>query len=188
MTTHYIDLIVRPDPETSAPQLLGVLYGRLHIALVQHRLCSLGVSFPRYSLNPRGIGNVLRLHGEADALEGLMAEDWLKGMRGHVHSTGIQAVPEGAMHRTVQRRQFKTNVERLRRRRMRRKGETSEQAAQAIPATAEDRPGLPYVHLRSHSTGQPFCLFVTLGPLQREAISGTFNTYGLGGTATIPWF
>lgn len=188
MTTHYVDLTVVPDPENSAPHLLGVLYGQLHLALVRNRLDSVGVSFPRYSLDPRAIGSVLRLHGDAATLAGLMAEDWLKGVRDHVRATGVLPVPEGSPHRTVQRRQFKTSVERLRRRRMQRKGETAEQAAKAIPATAEDRPDLPYVHLRSRSTGQPFCLFVALGPLRQEAAPGTFNSYGLSGTATVPWF
>ena len=69
MTSHYIDLRVVPDPETSAPQLLGALYDRLHLALVERRCDGIGVSFPGYSLNPHAIGNVLRLHGsEADRM------------------------------------------------------------------------------------------------------------------------
>ncbi|MEQ4574507.1 MAG: type I-F CRISPR-associated endoribonuclease Cas6/Csy4 [Gammaproteobacteria bacterium] len=188
MTTHYLDLTVLPDPETSAAHLLGALYERLHLALVQQRQDRVGVSFPRYCLTPRAIGNVLRLHGEGGVLERLMAEDWLKGVRDHVRASGVQPVPEGVPFRTVQRRQFQTNVERLRRRRMRRKGETAEQAARAIPDSAKDRPGLPYVQLRSRSTGQPFCMFLALGPLRHEAVPGSFNSYGLSGLATVPWF
>ena len=188
MTTHYIDLTVVPDPETGAPQLLGALYDRLHRALVKHRLDSIGVSFPRYSLNPRAIGNTLRLHGGNEPLGHLMTDDWLKGMRDHVRMTEIQPVPQDAVHRTVQRKQFKTSADRLRRRRMRRKGESAEQAARAIPDTAEQRPDVPYIHLRSLSTGQPYCLFIQMGPSRADAVSGTFNTYGLSGAATIPWF
>lgn len=188
MTTHYIDLVVVPDAETGAAPVLGALYGRLHLALVRHRLQNVGVSFPRYSLTPRAMGNALRLHGDAATLGQLMAEDWLKGVRGHVRVGDVAPVPAGARHRVVQRRQFDTNVDRLRRRRMRRKGETAEQAAEAIPVLAENRPSLPYVHMRSLSTGQPFCLFLKLGPLRDEAVEGPFNTYGLGASATIPWF
>lgn len=188
MTTHYIDMRVIPDPETSAPQLLGVLYGRLHQILVQLRLDSIGVSFPQYSLNPRGLGNVLRLHGSATSLGKLLEADWLKGVRDHVRITEINSVPVGVKHRTVRRKQFKTSAERLRRRRMRRKGETVEQARESIPSTMERRPDLPYIHLRSQSTGQGFCLFITLGPLQDEEVYGSFNSYALGGSTTIPWF
>lgn len=188
MTTHYIDITVKPDPESSASQLLGALYNRLHLALVQHRLDDIGISFPGYTVNPRTLGTTLRLHGSDHALRQLAQADWLKGVRDHVRMTDIAGVPAGASHRTVQRKQFKTSAERLRRRRMRRKGETEEQATKAIPSSMEHHPNLPYVYLRSHSTGQPFCLFITLGPLAADATSGSFNSYGLSGTTTIPWF
>ena len=71
---------------------------------------------------------------------------------------------------------------------MQRKGETAAQAAAHIPDSVERRPNLPYVQLRSSSTAQPFCLFIDHGPLQAQAVSGSFNTYGLSNSATIPWF
>lgn len=188
MTSHYIDIRVMPDPETGATQLLGALCDRLHLALVQQRLDSIGVSFPGHSKNLRTLGNRLRLHGTDKGLHQFMQPDWLKGMRDHIRMTEIAPVPEDAGHRTVQRRQFKTNVERLRRRRMKRKGETAEQAKAAIPHTIERSPNLPYVHLRSRSTGQPFCLFIAMGPLQPLPTSGRFNSHGLSTTATVPWF
>lgn len=188
MTSHYFDLTVIPDLETSAPQLLGALYDRLHLTLVQQRLDRVGVSFPHYSVNPRTLGNTLRLHAADTVLHQLHQADWLKGIRDHVRQTEPSPVPTDARHRTVQRRQFKTNAERLRRRRMRRRGETAEQAALAIPISVERRPDLPYVHLRSRSSGQPYCLFVALGPITETAIHGTFNSHGLGGPTTIPWF
>lgn len=188
MTTHYIDIRVLPDPETGAPQLLGALYDHLHLALVAGRLDTIGVSFPGYSRNPRAIGNVLRLHGSAAGLQTLHGGDWLKGMRDHVRISDIAAVPAGASHRTIQRRQFKTSAARLRRRRMRRKGETTEQANSAIPTSMEKRPDLPYIHLHSRSTRQPFCLFIAIGPLQPTSVPGAFNCHGLGGPATVPWF
>lgn len=188
MTTHYLDFTVVPDAETSVAPLLGALYDRLHRALVQQRLDSIGVSFPQYSVIPRNLGDTLRLHGSETALQGFLAGDWMRGVRDHVRSAGVAAVPVGALHRAVRRRQFKSNVERLRRRRMKRKGETAEQAARAIPDSAAEKPTLPYAHLHSLSTGQPFCLFIELGPVRPEPTIGRFNTYGLGEGSTIPWF
>jgi len=188
MTTHYTDLKVIPDPESTVVQLLGALYDRLHLALVQQRLDSIGISFPEYSLSPRTLGHTLRLHGSSTGLQQLLATDWMKGVRDHVRISDIAIAPADALHRTVQRKQFKTNVERMRRRRMRRKGETEEQAKAAIPSSVERRPDLPYIHLHSRSTRQPFCLFIALGPLQPNATSGNFNSHGLGNPATIPWF
>lgn len=188
MITHYLDIKVVIDPETGAPQLLGALYDHLHMALVQQHRDTIGISFPGYNLSPRTLGNTLRLHGESDALQQLMATDWLKGMRDHVRISDVAAVPANTLHRTVQRKQFKTSAERLRRRRMRRKGETAEQAKAAIPTSIERRPNLPYLHLHSRSTGQPFCMFIAMGPLQAAPTPGTFNSHGLGNPATVPWF
>ena len=188
MTTHYIDLTVVPDAETGVAPLLGTLYDRLHRTLVQQRIDGIGVSFPQYSMIPRNVGDTLRLHGSESVLRDFMACDWLLGVRDHVRSSAVEAVPADASHRVVRRRQFKSNVERLRRRRMSRKGETAEQAARAIPDSAAEKPHLPFVHLRSLSTGQLFCLFIALGPLQADSRSGSFNTYGLGEESTIPWF
>lgn len=188
MTSHFVDITVVPDPESGTSQLLGALYDRLHVALVQHRLDSIGVSFPGYSVIPRSVGTKLRLHGSDASLRQLLGADWLRGVRDHVRMTEITPAPPDAPHRTVQRKQFKTNAERLRRRRMQRKGETAEQATAAIPSTVERNPNLPYLHVRSRSTAQAFCLFIALGPLRGTAVPGSFNAYGLGGIATVPWF
>ncbi|GAA0245939.1 type I-F CRISPR-associated endoribonuclease Cas6/Csy4 [Rhodanobacter caeni] len=188
MTTHYVDIRVIPDPESGPTQLLGALYDRLHLALVRQHRDSIGISFPGYHLSPRTLGVTLRLHGSETDLRQLLATDWLKGMRDHVRIGELATAPTDAPHRTVQRKQFKTSVERLRRRRMRRKGETEEEAKAAIPSSMERRPNLPYVHLHSRSTGQPFCLFIALGPLQTLPVPGPFNSHGLGGPSTVPWF
>lgn len=191
MTTHYIDITLLPDPEFSHAHLLGALMAKLHRALVQLKSSDIGVSFPQHVNAPlckRTLGAVLRLHGPQAALTTLMELGWLKGMRDHVQLSELVQVPPGVQHRQVQRRQFKTNADRLRRRRMARKGETAEQAAAAIPDTVERQPHLPFAQLRSSSTGQPFCLFVAHGELQAEPAAGGFNAYGLSQGASIPWF
>ena len=191
MTTHYIDITLLPDPEFSHAHLLGALMAKLHRALVQLKARDVGVSFPQHVNDPPGkrtLGAVLRLHGTQPALAGLMEQAWLKGMRDHVQVLALAPVPVDAPHRVVLRRQFKTNAERLRRRRMARKGETAEQAAIAIPDAVERKPNLPFAQLRSSSTGQPFCLFVAHGALQPNAVSGDFNAYGLSLGASVPWF
>ena len=191
MTTHYIDITLLPDPEFSQVHLLGALVSKLHRALVQLCADNIGMSFPTHVVKPftqRGLGTVLRLHGGLDALQALMGQDWLKGMRDHVTVTDPAQAPVDSPRRLVLRRQFKTNAERLRRRRMQRKGETAEQAAEAIPDSVERRPDLPFVHLRSSSTAQPFCLFVEHREVTAESVGGGFNSYGLSLGATVPWF
>jgi CRISPR-associated endonuclease Csy4 len=188
MTTHYIDITLLPDAEFAQAHLLGALMAKLHRALVQLRSDDIGVSFPQYSVRPRSLGGALRLHGSETGLLRLMAQPWLHGMRDHVRSTQPATVPPGATQLIVQRRQFKTSVDRLRRRRMRRKGETPAQAAAAIPSSIERRPHLPYLLLRSASTSQPFCLFIDQTQNGVEAMLGTFNSYGLSLGASVPYF
>lgn len=191
MTTHYIDITLLPDPEFSQAHLLGALVAKLHRALVQGQHTDIGVSYPQHISQPlarRTLGAVLRLHGTPEALQRLMAQDWLKGLRDHTQVTAPHPAPADAPHRTVRRRQFKTNADRLRRRRMQRKGETAEQAEAAIPDSVERHPNLPFVHLHSSSTGHPFRLYVEHGPLAPQSIPGTFNAYGLAHETTVPWF
>jgi CRISPR-associated endonuclease Csy4 len=134
------------------------------------------------------LGETLRLHGTQQALQQLQETDWLKGMRDHTRLTGILPAPTTpAGFYTVKRKQYKSNVERLRRRRMQRKGESHEQAAAAIPVTVEQKPELPYITLRSQSTGQTFYLFIEQGR-QNEPAPGSFSCYGLSPTATVPYF
>lgn len=188
MRTHYIDIEIAPDPEFGHAFLLGALYAKFHRALVQMEATAIGVSFPRYSIEPRTLGGVTRLHGSEPDLVALLSTDWLRGMSDHAVLGPLAEVPPNVQHRRLLRRQFKTNVDRLRRRRMRRKAETYEQAAVAIPDDVERRPGLPYVQMRSGSTGQTFCLFLSLGEPLTQPVDGTFNSYGLSRTATLPWF
>jgi len=188
MTTHYIDLTVIPDPETSAPQLLGILYEKLHLLLVRDRIDQIGVSFPHYSVIPKTLGNTLRLHGTDTVLEQFQRADWLTGMRDHVRLGTINKAPEDALHRVIRRKQFKTNAERLRRRRMRRKGESEQHVRKIIPDTVETIPHLPYLHIRSRSTGQSFYLYIAMEPTQANPTPGAFNSYGLSTATTVPWF
>jgi len=188
MTTHYIDITLLPDAEFSHAHLIGALMTKLHRVLARLKTGSVGISFPQYCLRPRSLGSVVRLHGEAAELQRLMNQAWLQGMRDLVRLTELKLAPRDAPHCIVRRRQFKTNAERLRRRRMRRKGETEEQAAMAIPLTVERQVDLPYVRLTSASSGQAFHMFIS----QESAVPKTgtegFNTYGMHLGGTVPKF
>jgi len=188
MNTHFIDVTIIPDEEISVPQLMGALYERLHLALVQAGTDSVGASFPNYRCIAKTLGAVLRLHASEEELNGLMESDWLRGVHDYVKLGPIASAPRDAEHRTVYRKQFKTNVDRLRRRRMKRKAETMEDAIKAIPDEVARSPDLPYVWMRSLSTKQHFCLFIDMGPKQTSPFTGRFSCYGLSNEATIPWF
>lgn len=188
MLTHYLDIHLRPDPEFPASQLLAALYAKLHRALVQLKSADLAISFPGYSERPLGLGRTLRLVGSAERLKQLMALPWLTGMADHVQLGEVVPVPASAAHRRLTRVQAKSNPERLRRRQMRRHGLTEAQALERIPDEAAESLSLPFISVRSASTGQAFLLFMRLSPPSSESVPGEFNAYGLSTTATIPWF
>lgn len=188
MTTHYIDIILLPDPEFSPAHLLNALFSKLHRGLVQLRTDNVGVSFPGLSPHGAHLGTVLRLHGTEPALQNLQTTPWLQGVRDHVEASNPTAVPDGAHHRVVRRVQAHSSPDRLRRRQMRRHGYDEAEAQRRIPDHAAQRLDLPYVSLQSASTHQVFRLFIEHGPLRPTPSPGTFNAYGLSSEATVPWF
>lgn len=184
---HYLDIQARPDPEFPVNTLLGALVSKLHRALVELEADDIGISLPGHEDQPP-LGTRLRLHASRQRLDALMDQDWLRGMRDHVAVGTTAAVPDGTDHRVVRRRQYKTNVERLRRRRMKRHQESYEEACRHIPDDVVRRIRTPFVIVRSRSTGQAFSLFIEHGERQPKPQPGTFNAYGLSSMATIPWF
>lgn len=185
---HYVDIAVRPDPEFAEAQLMGALYAKLHRALVAQHSTRIGISLPEFDAQGPYLGMRLRLHASQADLTALLASDWLTGMRDHVTLTPPAPVPSTAQHRVVRRVQVKSNPERLRRRLIRRQTLDEAQARERIPDESARVTHLPFVQLRSSSTGQNFRLFIEHGPLQPNAASGEFNAYGLSQGATIPWF
>ena len=185
---HYVDLTLLPNPEIAQIHLMGALFNKLHLALVARRSVHIGVSFPAVQSSPIWLGDCLRLHGDQTTLAELRTLNWLAGVRDHVQATAVLAVPSNAKFRIVSRVQAKNNPERLRRRQMRRHGLSADEALSRVPDTSIERLHLPYVQLQSQSTTQSFRLFIRHGALLETATLGTFGTYGLSSTATIPWF
>jgi CRISPR-associated endonuclease Csy4 len=202
----YIDLRIRPDPEFSSAQLMSALFQKLHLTLADLHSNDVGISFPEYQEKPPTLGGCLRLHGKADRLQTVVAHPHMAGMRDYIDIGHPATVPAHAQFRVVNRKQAKGSPERLLRRQMRRHGYASlEEARQAAIQSAMTQHGekeqeaaaridriqtlsLPYVSLRSHSTGQPFRLFIQQGAPQTHPVEGEFNTYGLSANATVPCF
>ncbi len=186
---HYLDLRLLPDPEFPPHQLMDALFAKLHRGLSQLGSNDIGISFPGAGSQTKGLGDCLRLHGTDMALQNLMAQPWLKGMRDHVGGLEILPVPDTAGAQTVRRVQAKgaSDLRRLRRRRMARTGCTEAEALQAIPDTAAEQLKLPFLTVRSSSSGQTFHIFVRQ-QTAAEPVDGGFNAYGFSQTATLPRF
>lgn len=184
---HYIDIRVCADPEFPASHLMNAVFAKLHRVLVQLSSTDIGASFPEAQADRPGIGSCLRLHGTANRLGHLMEQRWLASMRDFVLVSDIGKVPSTAGLQAVRRVQAKSSPARLRRRQMKRKGWSEEDALRAIPDSAAETLSLPFLTLRSQSTGQPFRLFIRQRPVEALG-SGTFNAFGLSSTASLPLF
>ncbi|WP_367299524.1 type I-F CRISPR-associated endoribonuclease Cas6/Csy4 [Hafnia alvei] len=181
----YQDIRVLEDPEFSEPMLMAALFAKLHRALGAYGQGDVGVSFPRAT---KTLGDTIRLHGSQQALSAIEATQWLKGLRDYSQCAEILAVPEKVAYRTVSRVQVKSSAERLRRRSVKKGWLTEEQARLQILDANEQKTSLPFIVLKSLSTGQMFHLFICQGELQTQPTTGKFSSYGLSATAMVPWF
>jgi CRISPR-associated endonuclease Csy4 len=185
---HYLDLNLLPDPEFPPTQLMSALFAKLHRGLNDVRRDDIGVSFPQVEQDKHGLGSCLRLHGSAEALDGLLTLSWLNGMRDHLQIGDLSPIPGQVSWRCVSRVQVDSNPERARRRLIKRHGISEEEARKRIPDSAAKRCDLPFVSLRSNGNGNTFRLFIRHGPLLDAPQPGTFGCYGLSVSATVPWF
>lgn len=186
---YYLDIRLLPDPEFPTHQLMDALFAKLHRCLSQLGSNDIGISFPEAGSKTKGLGACMRLHGTNMALQHLAAQPWLKGMREHVAGLEILPVPEAAGVQTVRRVQAKgaSDLRRLRRRRMARTGCTEAEALQATPDAAAELLKLPFLTVRSSSSGQTFRIFVRQQTAD-EVVNSIFNAYGFSQTATLPRF
>lgn len=149
---HYLEIKLPPDPEFVPTVLMNALFRKLHRALVELNNTGIGVSFPDVQPDRPTLGERLRLHGSADNLERLMARNWLTEMNDHVTLGELKHIPGKVSHRIVRRVQAKSSPERLRRRLIKRKGISEEEARRAIPDTMAKQLSLPFVVIKSRST------------------------------------
>lgn len=182
---HYQEIQVLPDPEFTEETLMAALFAKLHRALGARGQGDIGVSFPDHHLKP---GARLRLHGKREALAELEATNWRAGLQDYCQSKQLMPVPPVQGWRTVSRYQVKSSPERLMRRSVRKGWLTEDQAQQRLQTLPLQRTTLPWLNMKSLSSGQRFLLFIRHGELLPAQVSGTFSSYGLSAQATIPWF
>lgn len=185
---YYCDIQLRADPDFVPAILLNALFSKLHRFLTEHPDLNIGVSFPGYSTKPRTLGSQMRLHGNQADISALQNATWLTGMQDHVDCTAVTPVPASSQHMQVRRMQTKSSPERLARRYSKRHQVSEADALRIYQTVKPGKLPLPFLTLNSDSTGQRFILFIEQSASQPDAVSGSFNRYGLSQMATVPWF
>lgn len=182
---YYIDIQVLPDPEFNESTLLNALFSKLHRELVSIDADNIGVSFPSAK---KTLGNYLRLHGSDTVLNTLMKNSWLMGLNDYLNIGVVSSVPKDCQYHKVSRVQVKSSAARLLRRSVKKGWITEAQAQQRLADSQDQQSTLPYLQMKSQSTGQHFKLFIQQGKPQHSHEAGSFNAYGLSHTATVPTF
>lgn len=194
---HYLDITLLPEDGIGHYFLWGKLYQQLHLALVEHNQGKdgdIGISFPQYSIKPPQLGLKLRLFAPTESeLVMLNIAKWLSRFANYCHISSIKTVPEHTQFVLFSRKHCQTNLERLARRRAKRKGETLEQAMQHFTGFKDDSSTLPFIATESLSSAgtsgsaNKFRLIIEQKIIPDHQ-PGNFNCYGLSKGATVPWF
>jgi CRISPR-associated endonuclease Csy4 len=182
---YYIDIHFLPHSDFPDTTLMDMLFSYLHKQLVKIGWGEIGISFPNFS---RTLGNLLRLHGKESSLQQLMSTPWMRDLIDYLKISNINPIPEKVSYRVVKRVQVKSCNERLYRRSIRKGWLTEEEMNLKISDCKVKRSSLPFLKVRSLSTGQIFLLFIEHGQILTSPTQGTFTAYGLSSNATIPWF
>lgn len=185
--SHYIEFRILPDPEFPASIIMNLLYNKLHKALVQTGCIDIGVSFPDFDNKRNRLGEKLRLHGSDVHLKNLIDNLTLSALLDHLRVGAVQEVPKRVGFVTVKRVQCKSSAERMRRRLIKRCQLSDEDALNRISDSVQKQSTLPYVRLKSDSTGQSFRLFIDQ-QIAENPVTGTFNAYALSNGVTVPMF
>ncbi|MBL4584546.1 MAG: type I-F CRISPR-associated endoribonuclease Cas6/Csy4 [Pseudomonadales bacterium] len=190
---YYLDITLLPDTEANIGFIWQKVYSQVHLALVDKKLpngqSAIAVSFPDYGAGAFPLGNKLRLFAAtSEKLERLNLDEWLNRLRDYTHYTSIKEVPSSVeQHVRFRRVQFDTNIERLARRRAKRKNESMETALAHYSGFKDRQSKLPFVNIQSLSKGERFRLFIEREFLSQPVVGG-FSCYGLSTAATVPWF
>lgn len=189
----YTDITLLPNADISHYFLWEKVFQQVHLGLASQLSAddssAIAVAMPEYDADKNHLGSKLRLLApEESYLEKLDIRQYLSRLADYVHVTGIRPVPDKDFQHCVYRRlQPKSSNERMARRKAKRQGITLEEARKQLAGREEAFTRLPFVNMKSQTTGQRFRLFIDR-QLADQPVAGHFSSYGLSHGATVPDF
>jgi len=150
---YYIEITLLPNVEIPIYFLWQKLYQQIHLGLVEinntQESVPIAVSFPQYNETLNHLGCKLRLFSSAqEQLQQFNISKWLNRLTDYCHHTSIKEVSQSVnVFARFKRKQFDTNVERLARRRAKRKGESFELAMKHFKGFKDQESKLPYIYI-----------------------------------------
>ncbi|MEI7993525.1 MAG: type I-F CRISPR-associated endoribonuclease Cas6/Csy4 [Methylococcaceae bacterium] len=190
----YLDITLLPGADIDHHFLWEKVYQQIHLGFVEMQGADdkvpIGIALPEYDVNNYQLGSKLRLLAKDSAtLESFNAKYWLKRLSDYVHITSIRDVPEKiTTYACFHRIQPKSSNARLARRKAKRENLTVDQALTILEKYQEQQTKAPYIHIKSQSNGEKFCLFIGFIENKLGNIDTGFSTYGLSRQSTVPIF
>ncbi|SJM90746.1 type I-F CRISPR-associated endoribonuclease Cas6/Csy4 [Crenothrix polyspora] len=192
---HYIEITLLPNPDIHLFGLWSQVFQQIHLGLVEMQddqsRVPIGISFPEYVTGAKYsvLGGKLRLFAMDEAtLAKFDAAKWLFRLSDYVHCTRIRPVPEKILGYVIyQREQPKASKERLARRYAKYHKVDYDTALQRYNEKPYKTITSPFIHLKSLSSEHTFCLWIKK-QVATENTQGTFSSYGLSATSTVPDF
>ena len=192
----YLEITLLPNPEVGVNFLWSKVFQQIHLGLVEIQddqgQVPIGLSFPEYVIGEKHsvLGCKLRLLAIDEViLKQFDAVKWLERLSDYVHCTSIRPLPEKIIGYAIyQREQPKTSPERLARRYARRHNVEYETALKLYSKRNYQSINSPFIRLKSLSSDNIFCLWVKKIPIDIQASTTYFSSYGLSSVSTVPEF
>ena len=189
----YLDITLLPGADISQHFLWGKAYKQIHLGMVDKKMLNglspFGIAFPEYNADACCLGMKLRLFAEDKmTLESFNTKQWLNCLCDYVHITSIRDVPKNiANYSRYKRKQSKSSLERLARRKAKHEAISFEQALESLKNRKENLLEAPFIKITSNSSGENFRIFI-IKETTNELINDGFSCYGLSATSTLPDF
>jgi CRISPR-associated endonuclease Csy4 len=181
----YLEISIKKETSDSN-RVLSELVSALHKTLFDIQASDVGISFPE--CDQHTLGKKLRLHGTQSRLLQFQRGDWIGDyVSVDVEIKDVMPVPVDTLHRCFFRKQPTKSKAKLRR--ALKRGYFNPDHAQHYRQKMMNQGfNSGFLMLKSSSNGQIHRRYVVMGELEKVAVSGEFDAFGLSRTATVPWF
>ena len=201
----YQEIKLLESPEIPLHFLWSKVFQQIHLGLVEIQdnqgYVPIGLSFPEYISGEKIslLGSKLRILAKDEAtLVQFNTAKWLSRLSDYVHCTSIRPVPEKiTAYAIYQRQQPKTNPERLARRYAKRLAKREsrveddsdyENALTQCSKRNHQPLNSPFIRLKSLSSDNNICLWIKKIPVDIQASTTHFSSYGLSSLSSVPEF
>ena len=197
---HYIDITLLSSDDIGVNFLWSKVMMQVHLALVEtqdeNKKVSVAISFPQYRSKVGSksafLGHKLRLFAQNEKdFDQLNISKWLNRLEDYVHVKGVAAVPiEVKGYESYSKPTKLGSPLGHIKRRMKRKGETEEQATTHFASYQmnPDVKALPFIKMKSLGSDQTFNMSIKQKMVEKSGEDFLFNTYGMNSKVSLPKF